>query len=156
MSHREKIQFNSIERNVKAQSFAEALTKIAAIVSKKTGQDFDILRHRLMVKEKTDPSGIGQGVAIQHLQDASITRPFTMMMTLEKSVSAKAVDDVPVDVVCFLMSPEKDGSQHLRRLSRFTRIMRDREMISAIRSANDDADIQDMVLDSQRQILMAA
>jgi PTS system nitrogen regulatory IIA component len=100
-------------------------------------------------------SGIGDGVAIPHLKVKHLYRPFTALAKLSQPIKFDSIDHKPVDLIYCLLSPEQDGPLHLRRLSRITRTMKNRELCDTLRST-DDADIIRSLLLSPEGWMLAA
>lgn len=91
----------------------------------------------LMEKERQAGSGIGNGVAIPHLQLEFLQKPIIALATLDQPVDFDAFDDAAVDIVCILLSSLRDGTLHLRRLSRLTRLFKNADFRDKIREAED-------------------
>jgi len=119
------------------------------------GLDERDLFERLMEQEKQSGSGIGDGVAIAHLTPENLERPFVAFVKLEKPVAFQALDDEPVDLVCLVLSPEKDGPLHLQRLSRITRLMRHKALRRNLRSAQSESAIRSVMTDSAEWVIAA-
>lgn len=156
ISHREQVALDSILLNVAAPSAAKTLEIIAEEVGKLTNFNAAVLKKKISFQEKTSPSGIGGGIALSHLQMDGIEKPVSILVRLKKPVEFNGVDEQPVDIVCFLLSPVSHGPHHLRRLSRFSRLLRDDIFCSTLRKLQDSDAIKNLFIDSQRQILIAA
>lgn len=110
---------------------------------------------RLIEKEKFSNSVIGDGVAIPNIRIKGLVEPFTILTTLKKPIDFDTVDDIAVDLVCFVASPESDGPIHLRRLSRISRLLKNQSMHKKICEAKD-ADVIKALLVNPEGWLMAA
>lgn len=110
---------------------------------------------RLIDKDTLTGSGIGGGVAIEHLKIHRARKPFTALVTLENPVDFDAVDNIPVDIVCLVLSPESDGPYHLRRLSRVSRLLKNEALCERLRTAQSSAEIEALLLDPGEWLLAA-
>ncbi|WP_299321606.1 PTS sugar transporter subunit IIA [Parasphingopyxis sp.] len=97
--------------------------------------DAPALERQLIAREKLGSTGFGDGVAIPHGRIESLEKPFGIFFRLEKSVDYDSVDDLPVDCVFALFSPEADGAAHLRALARISRRLRDGNFVAKLRGA---------------------
>ena len=86
--------------------------------------------------DKASSIGIGDGVAILDWVSDRLDQPFLFCATLETPVTFSAVDNNPVDIFVVLVSPESQSSQHLRLLSRVTRMFRDQKILDDVRRIN--------------------
>lgn len=100
----------------------------------------------LIQAELNAGSGIGEGVAIPHLKLRGLHRPFTALAKLSQPVKFDSIDQRPVDLIYCLLSPEQDGPLHLRRLSRITRTMKNRDLCDNIRGTHDADIIRSLLL----------
>lgn len=156
ISQREKILFRSVFTQTEANSKKQVFDILSSAFAELTGADEDDLNDAFMEQESQSPSGIGRGVALPHLQIEKLNEPICILMKLKRPVNFAAIDDEPVDIVCCLISPSADGPYHLRRLSRFSRLLRNETLCAAIRATDDPTELQDLFYDSQTQMLAAA
>ena len=116
------VQTDLILPDLKAANARQLFLTLANEVAIRTSMPADIVFEELTTKEQKSPSGIGDGVAIPHLKLAGLNEPFMMLVRLQDSIEFNAVDEQGVDLVFLLISPEKDGPLHLRRLARISRV----------------------------------
>jgi PTS system nitrogen regulatory IIA component len=93
---------------------------------------------RIEERERLGSTGFGRGVAIPHARHADIARPVAVFLRLESPVGFDAADDMPVDLVFGLLSPEQAGAAHLHALAAISRMMRDERMHEALSQATSD------------------
>jgi PTS system nitrogen regulatory IIA component len=108
---------------------------IAGHAAELTGLDASTLARQLEARESLGSTGFGEGVAIPHGRIAGLEKPFTVLLRLAEPVDYDAADDLPVDLVFALFSPDGDGAVHLRLLARISRRMRDKEFVAKLRGA---------------------
>lgn len=90
---------------------------------------------KIMNAELRETSGVGNGVAIPHIRLPELAQPFMMLVRLAAPVDADARDGTGVDLIFLLASPEGIIGDHLSRLSRISRLMRDDGFCQALRAA---------------------
>lgn len=102
------------------------------------GLDSSLVLERLEEREKLGSTGFGRGVAIPHARVPGLARPVAVFMRLETPAAFEAADDMPVDLVFGLLSPEHAGAAHLHALAAISRMMRDDAMHVALTQAPSD------------------
>jgi len=122
--------------------FADAVGSKAALfrlIAKHAAENADtdaqIIESRLIAREELGSTGFGDGVAIPHGRIDTLTKPFGIFFRLDTPVDYDSVDDLPVDCVFALFSPEADGVAHLRALARISRRLRDSDFVAKLRGA---------------------
>ena len=123
---------------VKADSKAAVIEQLAARFASVYGLDAALVRERLGEREKLGSTGFGRGVAIPHARVADVTTPVAVFLRLDTPVAFEAADDLPVDLVFGLLSPEHAGVVHLHALAAISRLMRDEKMHEALQQAPGD------------------
>lgn len=93
------------------------------------------ITHRLVEREKLGSTGFGAGIGIPHCRLEGISRVHGVFARLERPVDYGAVDELPVDLVFLLLSPEAAGPAHLKALARVSRRMRDAAFAAKLRGA---------------------
>jgi PTS system nitrogen regulatory IIA component len=102
------------------------------------GLPADKVREHIEERERLGSTGFGRGVAIPHARIIGLERPVAAFLRLRKPVAFDAADDMPVDLVFGLLSPEQAGAAHLHALAAISRMMRDERMHTALSQAPGD------------------
>ena len=89
----------------------------------------------LQQREKLGSTGFGGGVAIPHGKIEGLPRISGYFARLTTPVDYSAIDNLPVDLVCLLLSPPDTGADHLKALARISRALRDRAALAKLRGA---------------------
>lgn len=90
---------------------------------------------RLQERERLGTTGFGGGVAIPHGRLVGLDRIRAAVVRLEKPIDYGAIDDLPVDLVFMLLSPDDAGVDHLKALAQVSRRLRDRAFVAKLRGA---------------------
>ena len=136
------VDFDLILSPIKAMSKKQILQELSAETARVIGANETVLLNHLMKQEMKNTSGIGHGVSIPHMRLARLTRPFIVFVKLENAIDFDSVDSELVDLVCLVLSPEHEGSKHLRRLSEITRLFQNLDFCKTLRSAQDRDDVK--------------
>ena len=123
---------------IRADSKSAILIQLATRFAGVYELDRDMVLDRVAERESLGSTGFGRGVAIPHARIPGITRPMAVFLRLEAPVAYEAADDMPVDLVFGLLSPEHAGAAHLHALAAISRMMRDDRMHAALSQAPSD------------------
>lgn len=134
------IAIDAVLPTLKANSQKQALQMITEQAGADTGLPPKWLMGRLQNWENRAPcSGIGGGIAILQLTTARLNTSYIQFARLPQAIDYNAVDRMPVDLICLLLSPKTDGPVHLQRLARLSRLLRNPDLCRTLRST-DSAD----------------
>jgi len=123
---------------VKADGKTSVLEQLAARFAGVYGLDRAAVLSGLDEREQLGSTGFGRGVAIPHARIGLVDHPVAAFLRLESPVAFEAADDMPVDLVFGLLSPEAAGVVHLHALAAISRMMRDDRMHTALSEAPSD------------------
>lgn len=129
---------NRIIPDLRAGSRNQVFQLVAAQASRDTGIAEQDVYNCLTEGEKTSRAGIGGGVALPHIRMKTLRSPYALFAKLANFVDFEAVDNAPVDLFYLLLSPSSGGPENLRRLSRITRLLRDRNFCQKLRGAESE------------------
>ena len=123
---------------IRADSKSAILVELATRFSAVYGLDRGLVLDRIAERESLGSTGFGRGVAIPHARIPGIDQPVAAFFRLVAPVAFEAADDMPVDLVFGLLSPEQAGAAHLHALAAISRLMRDDRMRTALSQAPSD------------------
>jgi len=133
--------------NVKAQSKKQLLTELATLAAKKTGLDATVVLDALIERERLGTTGIGFGVALPHTRMDKLKKIFCGFATSEP-VDFDSVDNKPVDLAFVLLVPESAGADHLKALARLSRLLKNEEVVDALRKASSAKELYELVIEN--------
>ena len=144
MPANDQISFDLVVPSMIAANQKQVYRLIAHEVSKLIGIQERILSDRLLEKEKQSASALGHGVATPHLHIGSLIKPVTIFVRLKTPVNFWAPDNLPVDIICLLLTPERDGAAYLRTLARLSRLLRNAPFCHRLRLAENEKTIRSL------------
>lgn len=124
-----------VSLGVQAASKKQVLEALAERAAELTGESERAIFNVLLERERLGSTGVGRGIAIPHGKLPGIEHLFGLLFRLQTPVAFDSVDEEPVDIVVLLLAPESAGADHLKALSRVSRILRDRAVCDRIRAA---------------------
>ncbi len=131
----------------------QALARLVARAPLPETIDRDRLLAALIEREALGSTGIGDGLAIPHPSGELLgghTQPLILVGLLWQPVPWNALDGVPVDTVCVLLTPS--GVTHLRLLSHLARTLSDPTLRGLLRDKAPDEEIAARVAELAAQV----
>ncbi|RDE04580.1 PTS sugar transporter subunit IIA [Sphingomonas aracearum] len=111
---------------------------VAATLAGAHGLEAKAVADTLAAREKIGSTGFGAGVAIPHGKLATLPKVIGLFARLAQPIDFQAVDDLPVDLVFVLVSPQEAGAEHLKALARVSRTLRDQAFLAKLRGAGSN------------------
>ena len=127
--------------DVEAENKRQLLDKVAAFIAKKKSLDKNMVFDALYERENLGSTGYGNGVAFPHARIEGIEKMVTVFVRLNHGLDYDAFDNQSVDLVSFLISPEKSGEDHLQALAAFSRPLKNSEICRSVRQAKSAHEI---------------
>jgi PTS system nitrogen regulatory IIA component len=91
----------------------------------------------LQDREQLGPTGMGNGIAIPHARIDNISSIKGMFIRLEKPINFDSMDKLKVDLIFSILAPIDSGVDHLKALAKVSRLLRDQNICSKLRSTAD-------------------
>lgn len=95
----------------------------------------------LLDREALGSTGIGGGVAIPHGKSASVLGQSAALGLSKKGVDFDSLDGEPVHIVFLLVAPADAAGDHLRALSKISRLLKDKFFRQALRDAKTPEEV---------------
>jgi mannitol/fructose-specific phosphotransferase system IIA component (Ntr-type) len=86
-------------------------------------EQLEQVRKAVFEREKIMSTGVGKGLAIPHAKTKSVGENLAAFALLDEPLDFDSIDDEPVRLVFLLVGPESNNSQHIKLLSRISRLM---------------------------------
>ncbi len=102
------------------------------------------LQKDVLKREDEMSTGIGKNIALPHAKTMAVKKPLLAFAILKNGVDFNAIDNEPVRLVFLLATPEQMLAQHLKLLSRISRVAsRDeiRRQLFSVKSVEDILEI---------------
>jgi PTS system nitrogen regulatory IIA component len=133
---------DAISIDLKAQDKKGAITELVDMLAKakKVKKPAEVIE-TVMEREKLGSTGIGQGVAIPHGKTDTVTEQIGALGISQKGVEFNSLDGEPVHLIFFLIGPTEVAGQHLKALSRISRLFKDKFFRQALREARSVEDV---------------
>lgn len=86
-------------------------------------EQLEKVRKAVFEREEIMSTGVGKGLAIPHAKTQAVDKNMAAFALLEEPLDFNSIDDEPVRLVFLLVGPESNNSQHIKLLSRISRLM---------------------------------
>ncbi|MEM1307505.1 MAG: PTS sugar transporter subunit IIA, partial [Pseudomonadota bacterium] len=95
--------------------------------------------------------GLGRGIAIPHIKLSDLDSIVCLFARLSTPIDFDAIDGEPVDLIFLLLAPEHASGDHLKALSRISRLMRVPSALEELRLAKSEKDIRRVLSEKTSQ-----
>ncbi|MDZ7806541.1 MAG: PTS sugar transporter subunit IIA [Gracilimonas sp.] len=104
-------------------------------------EQLEDIRKAVFEREKVMSTGVGKGLAIPHAKTQAVSENHAAFALLKDPLDFDSIDNEPVRLVFLLVGPESKNSQHIKLLSRISRLMNSGSFREKILSCNDSEEI---------------
>jgi PTS system nitrogen regulatory IIA component len=91
----------------------------------------------LQDREQLGPTGMGNGIAIPHARIDEVSMIKGLFIRLDKPINFDSMDKQKVDIIFAILAPIDSGVDHLKALAKVSRLLRDQDICSKLRSTED-------------------
>lgn len=121
MSIIDYLDANSVLLGVDSSSKKQAIEQLAGRAATLTGLGKRFLLAIVMRRERLGSTGIGDGIAIPHAVHRDLKRTIAVLAVLTSPIDFDSLDGKPVDIICLVIGPQNDDSNHLKCVSSVAR-----------------------------------
>ncbi|MDR3256972.1 MAG: PTS sugar transporter subunit IIA [Endomicrobium sp.] len=133
------VDLKSTDKKSAIIELVEVLKDIKKI--KKPDEIIDVVLER----EKLGSTGIGQGVAIPHGKTDILQEQIGVLGISRKGIEFNSLDGEPVNIIFLLVGPIEVAGQHLKALSKISRLFKDKFLRQAIKDATTKEDVAKII-----------
>jgi len=114
----------SIAAGLKADDKNELINDLVDLLEPRVNQEqLEKIRESVFEREQIMSTGVGKQLAIPHGKCPSIDEIFASFAILDKPVEFNSIDNKPVKIVFLLVGPPDKCNNHIKLLSRISRLM---------------------------------
>ena len=115
----------------------QLLNKVSKILEDQTNFSKEAILDLLLKKENSENTSIGSGVALPNIKLSDIEQSIGIFLKLNKPIHYNSIDNEPVDIILFLISPKSDFPVYLNELAYISRFLTKKKTLQNIRAALD-------------------
>ncbi len=115
--------------------------------------DLEQVREDVASREKIMSTGVGQGLGLPHAKTAGVTETMAVFAVTAEPIEFRAIDDEPVRLLFMLLGPETSRSQHIKVLSRISRLMNRHQIRDALLAARSPEEVVEILSDGELDLM---
>ena len=115
--------------------------------------DLEAIREAVFEREELMSTGVGKGLALPHAKTTGVLDTVAALAVLSTPVDFDAIDEEPVSIVFLLVGPPDSKSQHVRILSRISRLMNRQEIRERIIASTSPTELLTLLVQFEKQLI---
>ena len=108
------------------------------------------VREAVITRESIMSTGVGQALAIPHGKTEALAESFAAFARLKFPLEFDSIDHVPVQLVFLLVGPHSDHRNHIKRLSRISKLMNHLEFREGLYQAKSPEQVIDTIKQTEQ------
>lgn len=126
-------------------------TIINLLKPKVTDEQLDLIRFAVKERESIMSTGVGKGLAIPHAKVNGLPTNYAAFALIQDGIDYSSIDEQPVHLVFLIVGPAAQNSEHIKLLSRISRLMNNDDFREQLKQCtNSDEVIQAFKNEEQR------
>ena len=129
-----------------------AFEEVGFLFESQHGLSRALVTDSLFSRERLGSTGLGNGVAVPHGRIKGLKLPLAAVLVLEQAIGFDAPDNLPVDLLVFLLVPEAATQKHLELLSEIAALLSDESRREAMRRSGTADALHGLIRDWPGQL----
>ena len=115
---------DSVLPNLEVENKTDAINALVnGLKNKVEPEVLETIREKVFERENVMSTGVGKGLAIPHCKTKVVEDNYASFAVLKEPLDFKSIDGEPIRIIFLLIGPEDRHSQHIKLLSRISRLM---------------------------------
>jgi len=131
----------SVDATSKKRAFEEA----GLLFETLHGLNRALITDSLFARERLGSTGLGHGVAIPHGRIKGLKQPLAAVFQLANPIGFDAPDELPVQLLIFLLVPEAATQKHLEILSEIAELLSDSGLRDRMKSSDEASALHSLI-----------
>ena len=132
------LDVDALDKNIAIAKIVENMAKHNVLT------DPSAFLKEVLKRESLGSTAIGKGVALPHARTQNVDEIVISVTRLANSVVFSSQDDENVDVIVLIGTPVKAIGEYLKVLAQLSKLLRNDNVLHAIKSAKKPADITNL------------
>ncbi|MBN1301761.1 MAG: PTS sugar transporter subunit IIA [Melioribacteraceae bacterium] len=115
--------------------------------------NLEIVRESVLEREKIMSTGVGNGFAIPHAKTAGVNGMIAGFCRLDNPIDFESLDGKPVNLVLLLVGEENKVGDHIKMLSRISRLMNKEGFKNRLETAQSVDEIYSVFEEEEKNFL---
>jgi len=114
--------------------------------------DADAMRKAVFDREMTMSTGVGKGLGLPHAKTSAVEGILAALLVTKEPVDFESIDNEPVRIVFLLVGKQDAKSQHVRILSRISRMMNQKDTRERVLGATTPDALLSVIEEAESQL----
>ncbi|RPA62439.1 PTS fructose transporter subunit IIC [Aerococcus agrisoli] len=146
---REELMILDVKANTKAEILDEMAQKL---VDAGAVNNFDSFRADIQKREDTMSTGLGNGIAMPHAKNESVTKTSVVFAKKEGGLDFESLDGQPAELFFMIAAEGGSADTHLKVLAELSKLLMNEDFISALKGAETTSAVTGIIKLAQAQI----
>ena len=142
---KEKSIFLKYDSETKKEKFIQSILENASekniLPRDKIGQ----ITKLIIDRENQMSTGLGNGIAIPHCKTDLITEGLLIAVTIPSGIKFNAIDGKKVNIVFFIIFPEKENKEYLQVLAKIGRLLKEENLKNKLILSDSETDFREII-----------
>jgi len=125
---------------------------IDLVAERKEVNDPGRMREAVLEREAAMSTGVGKGLGLPHAKTSAVDGIIAALAVTNEPVEFESIDNEPVQIVFLLVGKQDAKSQHVRILSRISRMMNQNDARERILAASGREELLSAIQDIESQL----
>jgi len=138
-----------ISMDLRARSKDEAVRELLEMIpSEGLNLDIETILQSVREREEVDNTSYGRGFAFPHARTDAVKEMYILLGVSRQGLQDKTIDDIPVHVICLLLTPSTIAKLYLQTLSGLASFARREGTLERVLAATTKADLIKLVAET--------
>jgi len=125
----ELLSIDTVEIGLSADGKVDAITRMVNMLSGHPAvSDLEKVRKAVLERENIGSTGVGKGIALPHAKTSAVNSTAAVFVTTNEPIEFDSLDGRPVNLIFLLVGNSESKSEHIRILSRISRLLNQDEL----------------------------
>ncbi|MEM6645030.1 MAG: PTS sugar transporter subunit IIA [Bacteroidota bacterium] len=115
--------------------------------------DAEAMQAAVLAREAMMSTGVGKGLALPHAKTEAVRETVAAFAITAEPIAYDAIDGAPVELLFLLVGPETVKTQHIRILSRVSRLLNRDAFRAEVLAASDAATVHRLLMKAELDLL---
>lgn len=145
---------DTIRVGLPGETKEEVLNNLIDLLKGQPGvRDLEKVREAVFTREAVMSTGVGKGLALPHAKTDAVDRTVAALAVTAHPVDFGAIDDQPVRILFLLVGAEEAKTQHIKILSRISRLMNRDDFRKRLLQARDADEVLALMEEGELSLL---
>jgi fructose-specific phosphotransferase system IIA component len=144
------LQNHTIQTLIEVNDKTHLLNTLLELVNK-TGKllNKEEAMKEILKREQIMSTGVGKGIAIPHAKTDYVEDSVASLVTLSKPIDFDSIDGEPVNIAFLLLGRENNVGNHLRLLSKISRLLNDESFRNKLLKCKNNNEVIELIKENE-------